>query len=164
GSICVSARVQEDAVGKLDLAFRDLGDQQLKNITRPVRAYAIDATIAPLGRLPPTALPRMSIVVLPFTNLSNEPEQQYFADGITEDLPTDRSRIPGIFVIARTTAFAYKDKPIDVRQIGRDLGVRYVLEGTVRRSGDEVRISGQLIDAETGAHVWADRFDGPTSG
>jgi adenylate cyclase len=164
GSICISARVREDAAGKLDLAFRDLGEQQPKNIARPVRAYAVDTARHPsLAGNRANPVPRLSIVVLPFTSLSPDPEQQYFADAITDDLTTDLSRIYGSFVIARTTAFAYKDKPIDVRQIGRDLGVRYALEGTVRRSGNEVRISGQLIDAETGAHVWAERFDGPTS-
>ena len=103
--------------------------------------------------------PRLSIVVLPFSNLSSDPDQEYFADGITDDLTTDLSRISGSFVIARNTAFTYKDKPIDTRQIGRELGVRYVLEGSVRRTGDQVRVNAQLIDAETGAHLWADQFD-----
>jgi adenylate cyclase len=107
----------------------------------------------------PAAAPRLSIVVLPFANLGNDPEQQYFADGITDDLTTDLSRIPGSFVIARNTAFTYKGKPVDARQIGRELGVRYVLEGSVRRTADRVRVNVQLIDAESGAHVWADRFD-----
>jgi adenylate cyclase len=105
------------------------------------------------------SLPRLSIVVLPFENLSHDPDQDYFADGITEDLTTDLSRIAGSFVIARNTAFAYKGKPIDVRQLGRDLGVRYVLEGSVRRVGDQVEVNVELIDAETGAQVWADRFE-----
>ncbi len=103
--------------------------------------------------------PRLSIVVLPFSNLSNDPDQEYFADGITDDLTSDLSRISGSFVIARTTAFTYKGKPIDVKQIGRELGVRYVLEGSVRRTGDQVRVNAQLIDAESGAHLWADQFD-----
>jgi TolB-like protein len=106
--------------------------------------------------------PRLSIVVLPFTNLSDDREQQYFADGITEDLTTDLSRIPGIFVISRNTAFTYRSKPIDAKQIGRELGVSYVLEGSVRRSGNQVRVNAQLIDAETDAHLWAERFDGDT--
>jgi adenylate cyclase len=104
-------------------------------------------------------VPRLSIVVLPFANLSNDPDQAYFADGITDDLTTDLSRISGSFVIARNTAFTYKGKPVDAKQIGRELGVRYVLEGSVRRTGDQVRVNVQLIDSETGAHVWADRFD-----
>ena len=106
--------------------------------------------------------PRLSIVVLPFANLSDDPEQQYFADGITEDLTTDLSRIAGMLVISRNTAFTYQDKPVDTKQIGRELGVRYVLEGSVRRSGNRVRVNAQLIDAETDAHLWAERFDGDT--
>jgi adenylate cyclase len=103
--------------------------------------------------------PRLSIVVLPFNNLSNDPDQEYFADGITDDLTSDLSRISGSFVIARTTAFTYKGKPVDAKQIGRELGVRYVLEGSVRRTGDQIRVNAQLIDAESGAHLWADPFD-----
>ncbi len=121
------------------------------------------ASVAASAQRPPAAeaksAPRLSIVVLPFSNLSNDPDQEYFADGITDDLTTDLSRISGSFVIARTTAFTYKGKPIDIRQIGRELGVRYVLEGSVRRTGDQVRVNAQLIDAESGAHLWADRFD-----
>ncbi|HYU12024.1 MAG TPA: adenylate/guanylate cyclase domain-containing protein [Stellaceae bacterium] len=163
GGICVSARVQEDAAGKLDLAFRDLGDQQLKNIARPVRAYAIGAAaVAPAG-LVAASVPRLSIVVLPFANLNSDAEQQYFADGLTEDLTTDLSRLGGTSVISRNTAFTYQGKRIDTRQIGRELGVRYVLEGSVRRSGDHIRISAQLIDAQTDAHLWAERFDGDVS-
>ena len=115
--------------------------------------------VAPAATEPPTA-PRLSIVVLPFVNLSNDPEQQYFADGITGDLTTDLSRIPDMLVISRNTAFTYRDKPIDTKQIGRELGVRYVLEGEVQRSGNRVRVTAQLIDAETDAHLWAERFDG----
>jgi adenylate cyclase len=111
----------------------------------------------------PLVAPRLSIVVLPFTNLSNDPEQQYFADGVTEDLTTDLSRIAGMFVIARNTAFTYKDKPVDAKQIGRELSVRYVLEGSVQRSGSQLRLTAQLIDAETGGHLWAERFDRETS-
>jgi TolB-like protein/class 3 adenylate cyclase len=160
GGICVSARVQEDAAGKLDLVFRDIGEQQLKNIARQVRAYVIDATpIAPPG-LGATSVPRLSIVVLPFANLNNDPEQQHFADAITEDLTTDLSGIDGTFVISRNTAFTYQGRRIDTRQIGRELGVRYVLEGSVRRSGDHIRINAQLIDAQTDAHLWTERFDG----
>ena len=161
GGICVSGRVQRDAVGKLDLAFRDLGQQQLKNIARPVRAYAIDARA--LAR-PSSAgkqadpTPALSVIVLPFANLSADPEQEYFADAITDDLTTNLSRIANSFVIARTTAFTYKGKSVDVRQVARELGVRYVLEGSVRRTGDQVRVNVQLVDARTGSHIWADRF------
>jgi adenylate cyclase len=160
GGICVSARVQEDAVGKLDFVFRDLGEQQLKNIARQVRAYAIDTPPIPPPGIAATSVPRLSIVVLPFANLNNDPEQQYFADAITEDLTTDLSQIGGTFVISRNTAFTYQGKRIETRQIGRELGVRYVLEGSVRRSGDYIRINAQLIDAQTDAHLWTERFDG----
>jgi adenylate cyclase len=222
GGICVSARVQEDVAGRLDLAFEDLGEQSVKNIVRPIRAYAITAEAVaalPTAELPaaprpflrtgshhlyksipavvlagiliiagglwwlwsspraplatataPTvekaatpavlsAAPRLSIVVLPFANLSNDPEQQYFVDGIAEDLTTDLSRIAGSLVISRNTAFTYKDKPINAKQVGRELGVRYVLEGSVQRSAKQVRVNAQLIDAETDAHVWAERLE-----
>ena len=158
--VCVSARVQEDAAGKLDLAFRDLGEQRLKNIARTVRAYAIEVAAVASRGLASASAPRLSIVVLPFANLNNDPEQQYFADAITEDLTTDLSRIAGMFVISRNTAFTYRDKPIHTKQIGRELGVRYVLEGSVRWSGNQVRVNAQLIEAETEAHVWAERFTG----
>jgi adenylate cyclase len=170
GGICVSARVQEDATGRLDLAFDDLGEQTLKNIARPVRAYRVrlkGIAGAPTANLPftgssspPFAAPRLSIVVLPFANLSNDPEQQYFADGLTEDVTTDLSRIADMLVISRNTAFTYRNRSIDTKQIGRELAVRYVLEGSVRRSGAQVRVTAQLIDAETDAHLWAERFDG----
>jgi TolB-like protein/cytochrome c-type biogenesis protein CcmH/NrfG len=161
GGICISARVQEDVTGKLDLTFRDLGDQQLKNIARPIRVYAVNlASHRPLSASP-TAGPRLSIVVLPFANLSNDPEQEYFADGITEDLTTDLSRIPEMVVISRNTAFTYRRKPVDTKQIGRELTVRYLLEGSVRRLGNQVRVNAQLIDAQTDTHLWAERFDSP---
>jgi adenylate cyclase len=173
GAICVSARVQEDAAGRLDLAFEDFGEQSLKNIARPVRVYTLraegsagppPANASPTGAQPqPAAAPRLSVVVLPFANLSSDPEQQYFADGITEDLTTDLSRIAGVLVISRNTAFTYSNKAIDTKQIGRELGVRYVLEGSVRRSADQVRINAQLIDAEKDRQLWAERFNGNTS-
>jgi adenylate cyclase len=163
GGICVSARVQEDSAGRLDLAFRDLGEQQLKNIARPVRAYAIDAAPVRLAGPAMPAAPRLSIVVLPFANLSNDPKQEYFADALTEDLTTDLSRIDGMFVIARGSAFTYKGKAADPKQIGRELGVRYVLEGGVRKLGARIRINAQLIDAETAGHLWAERFDRDTA-
>jgi len=169
GGICVSGTVRDHIGDRLPYAFEDIGAQSVKNIARPVRVYAwrpegtpglpttsaSSATSSP----PPTAAPRLSIVVLPFANLNNDPEQQYFADGITEDLTTDLSRISGSLVISRNTAFTYRNKSIDTKQIGRELGVRYVLEGSVRRSGGQVRVSSQLIDAATDAHLWAERFD-----
>jgi len=223
GGICISRVVRDQIRDKLLYAFDDMGEQEVKNIARPLRVYALSAaavaslpevatpllpigknrrsssarlaalatciiaviaigaaawwgwpkgtpstvsapaTIATGAQKPPTSelksAPRLSIVVLPFSSLSNDPDQEYFADGITDDLTTDLSRISGSFVIARTTAFTYKGKPVDVKQIGRELGVRYVLEGSVRRTGDQVRLNAQLIDAETGAHLWADQFD-----
>jgi TolB-like protein/cytochrome c-type biogenesis protein CcmH/NrfG len=170
GGICVSRVARDQVRDRLDYAFEDLGEQSVKNITRPVRVYALRPEgIAGLPRArasstastsPLVPAPRLSIVVLPFTNLSDDREQQYFADGITEDLTTDLSRLPGMLVISRNTAFTYQGKRIDTRQIGRELGVRYVMEGSVRRSGNRVRINAQLIDAESDAHLWAERFDG----
>jgi adenylate cyclase len=168
--ICVSARVQEDAAGKLDLVFEDIGEQQLKNIARPVRAYRVAAPTAPtppspasgrgLGRGELPLPDKPSIAVLPFTNMSGDPEQEYFVDGMVEEITTAIARLPWLFVIARNSAFTYKGKPVDVKRVAQELGVRYVLEGSVRRAGNRVRITGQLIDATTGAHIWADRFDG----
>ena len=164
GGICVSARVQEDAAGKLDLTFADMGDQALKNITRPVRAYRVATGAAASSTrpsLPALPLPdKPSIAVLPFANMSGDPEQEYFTDGMVEEIITALSRIRWLFVIARNSSFAYKGHPVDVKQVGRELGVRYVLEGSVRKAGNRVRITGQLIDAATGTHLWADRFDG----
>ena len=210
GGICLSGAVRDQIGARLPVAFVPLGDQRVKNIAEPIRAFKVagssDARAAAaashLGRgsirtrviagaaaaaimiaagggawwlwagrhagpevstvsssTQPFPAPRLSIVVLPFANLSNDPEQEYFADGITDDLTTDLSRIQGSLVIARNTAFTYKGKPVDAKQIGRELGVRYVLEGSVQRSGTQVRINTQLIDAETGAHLWAERFD-----
>jgi adenylate cyclase len=163
GGICVSARVQEDAAGKLDLSFEDLGEQALKNIARPVKAYRIapGAVSATAQETPALALPdKPSIAVLPFANLSGDPEQEYFADGMVEEIITALSRIRWLFVIARNSSFTYKDQAIDVKRVGRELGVRYVLEGSVRKVGGRVRITAQLIDATSGTHLWADRFDG----
>jgi TolB-like protein/class 3 adenylate cyclase/Tfp pilus assembly protein PilF len=210
GGICLSGAVRDQIGSRLPVAFAPLGEQRVKNIAEPVRAFKVAG--APSGRPPisvlhtrgisvrsrvlgaaaaaviliaaggggwwvwygrhvgpevsavspstqPFSAPRLSIVVLPFANLSNDPEQEYFADGITDDLTTDVSRIQGSLVIARNTAFSYKGKPVDAKQIGRELGVRYVLEGSVQRSGKQVRINTQLIDTETGAHLWAERFD-----
>jgi len=171
GGICVSARVQEDAAGRLDLLFEDIGDQVLKNIARPVRVYRVDLGPRASGPhaggtpalQPALALPdKPSIAVLPFQNMSGDPEQEYFADGMVEEIITALSRIRWLFVIARNSTFTYKGQPIDVKQVGRELGVRYVLEGSVRKGGNRVRITAQLIDALTGTHLWADRFDGLT--
>jgi TolB-like protein/class 3 adenylate cyclase len=162
GGICVSARVQEDAAGKLDLVFRDLGEQRLHNIVRPVRAYTVDADAHSATQIISDdggRSRRLSIVVLPFANLNNDREQQYLADAITEYLTTDLSRIDDMLVISRTTASTYRDKRVSAPVIGRELNVRYVLEGGVHRSLDRIRVNAQLIDAETDAHVWAERFD-----
>jgi adenylate cyclase len=174
GGICISRVVRDQIRDKLPYTFEDMGEQSVKNIARPVRTYRISADAVASTPLVPahpavspqrapafvaTPVPRLSFVVLPLANLSSDPDQEYFADGITDDLTTDLTRISGSFVIARNTAFTYKGKPVDVRQLGRELGVRYVVEGSVRRAGEQIRVNVQLIDAETGAHVWADRFD-----
>jgi TolB-like protein/class 3 adenylate cyclase/Flp pilus assembly protein TadD len=170
--ICISRTVRDQIRDKLPYSFEDLGEQSVKNIARPVRVYALRQeahaapressvpAIPPISR--PAVAPRLSIVVLPFANLGNDPEQQYFADGITEDLTTDLSRIPNMLVISRNTAFAYQGKRVDTKQIGRELTVRFILEGSVRRAGSQVRVNAQLIDAETDVHLWAERFDGDT--
>jgi TolB-like protein/class 3 adenylate cyclase len=173
GGICISRMVRDQIRDKLPYQFEDLGEQNVKNIARPVHIYALRAEAvadlpAPSVRagspIPkPAVAPRLSIVVLPFANLSNDPEQQYFADAITEDLTTDLSRIAGMLVISRSTAFIYQGKRVETKQVGRELGVRYVLEGSVQRSGNRVRVNAQLIDAETDAHLWAERFAGDTS-
>ena len=163
GGICVSARVRGDAAGKLDLAFEDMGQQELKNIGRPIRAYrlAMERRADAADEPAPLPLPdKPSIAVLPFANMSGDPEQEYFADGMVEEITTALSRIRWLFVIARNSSFTYKGQAIDVKQVGRELGVRYVLEGSVRKAGGRVRITSQLIDALTGTHLWADRFDG----
>jgi len=163
GGICVSARVQEDAAGKLDLAFEDMGERQLKNIARPVRAYRVGTEARPAmpqTRAGPPLPDKPSIAVLPFANMSGDPQQEYFADGMVEEIITALSRIRWLFVIARNSTFTYKGQAIDVKQVGRELGVQYVLEGSVRKGGNRVRITAQLVDATNGVHLWADRFDG----
>jgi TolB-like protein len=162
GGICVSARVHSDAAGKVeDVAFDDLGEQQVKNITRPVHVFAVRLGAVPTPARAPLALPdKPSLAVLPFQNMSGDPEQEYSVDGMVEDITTAIARLPWLFVIARNSSFAYKGKSPDLRQVGRELGVRYVLEGSVRKAGNRVRITGQLIDTATGAHIWADRIDG----
>jgi len=187
GGICVSGIVYDQVQGRLDCAFADIGEQALKNITKPVRVYRVHDTLthpvagapgSPLSRTAgegadrqrreageggtaPLPLPdKPSIAVLPFANMSGDPEQEYFTDGMVEEIITALSRIRWIFVIARNSSFTYKGQPVDVKQVGRELGVRYVLEGSVRKAAGRVRISAQLIDAFTGLHLWADRFDG----
>ena len=161
GGICISASAYDQVLGKVAIEFIDLGEQSLKNIARPVRAYTVvskGSGRAARSRGPHSA-PRLSIVVLPFANLGGDPEQDYFVDGITESLTTDLSRINGSFVIARNTAFTFKGKAMDVQKLGRELNVRYVLEGSVQRGGNRLRVNVQLIDVETGNHLWAERFD-----
>jgi adenylate cyclase len=196
GGICVSARVQEDAGGKLDLAFEDMGEPELKNISRPVRVFRVCSTLthpvpteqvrgpkahdapgsilsrtagedverrrreAGEGIAPSLVLPdKPSVAVLPFANMSSDPEQEFFADGIAEDIITALSRYPSLFVIARNSCFTYKGRAVDVKQVGRELGVRYVLEGGLRKSGNRIRVTAQLVEADTGKHVWAERYD-----
>jgi adenylate cyclase len=166
GGVFVSNTVHDHVRDRLPFVFEDLGEQQVKNITRPVRVYRVRdpgaaAESSPAPAQPGQLLPdKPSIAVLPFQNMSGDPEQEYFADGMVEEITTAISRLPWLFVIARNSSFTYKGKSIDVKQVGRELGVRYVLEGSVRKSGQRVRITGQLIDAATGNHIWADRFDG----
>ena len=165
GGVFISGAAYEHVRGRVDATFVDLGEKALKNIARPVRVYAVNSSFdsaapaAPVPTLHTQELPRLSIVVLPFANIGGDPEQDYFVDGVTESLTTDLSRIASAFVIARNTAFAYKGKALDVKTIGRQLNVRYVLEGSVQRAGSRIRVNVQLIDAESGAHLWAERFD-----
>jgi TolB-like protein len=169
GGICISSSAYEQVHGKVNVDFTDLGEQSLKNISRPVRAYAVvrnEAGPRAHGSAATSSrgsAPRLSIVVLPFSNLGGDPEQEYFVDGVTESLTTDLSRINGAFVIARNTAFTFKDKAIDVKKLGRELNVRYVLEGSVQRGGNRLRVNVQLVDAETSNHLWAERFDKPVA-
>jgi TolB-like protein/class 3 adenylate cyclase len=167
GAICLSEQAYWQVKGRLDLAVVDLGPTQLKNIAEPMRVYSLDVTGPAAAKSAPAPAPeksapsRLSIVVLPFANIGGDPDQEHFVDGVTESLTTDLSRIRGAVVIARNTAFTYKGKPLDVKTIGRELNVRYVLEGSVQRGGDRMRVNVQLIDAETSSHLWADRFDKP---
>jgi adenylate cyclase len=165
GGVCVSRVVRDQVRDRVDYPFEDLGEQQVKNIARPVRVYRVRDAAAP--NIPPPAAPaslplpdKPSIAVLPFANMSGDPEQEYFADGMVEEIITAIARFPWLLVIARNSTFVYKGKPIDVKQVARELGVRYVLEGSVRKAGNRVRITGQLINTTTAAHIWADRFDG----
>ena len=161
GAICVSAAAHGQIGNKLPLAFDDLGDQQVKNIAQPIRVYRVQAATPVPQYVAALPLPdKPSIAVLPFQNMSGDPEQEYFVDGMVEEIITALSRIRWLFVIARNSTFTYKGRAVDVKHVGRELGVRYVLEGSVRKGGNRVRITAQLIDAETGTHLWADRFDG----
>src|SRR5208337_1522293 len=167
GAICLSEDAYRQVKGRLDLAVSDLGPTKLKNISEPIRVYSLEVgqpaqpKPAPTPATQKSAPPRLSMVVLPFANIGADPEQEHFVDGVTESLTTDLSRIRGSFVIARNTAFTYKGKHVDLKQIGRELNVRYVLEGSVQRGGNRMRVNVQLIDAETGNHLWAERFDKP---
>jgi adenylate cyclase len=164
GGICISGKVYDAVTAKVAAIFQDLGLQQLKNIAQLVRVYRVQAKqvgIASAQTKPALALPdKPSIAVLPFANMSGDPEQEYFADGMVEDAFTGLSRIRWLFVIARDSSFTYKGKSLDVKQVGHELGVRYLLGGSVRKSVNRVRIAGHLIDAAWVAHLWADRLEG----
>jgi adenylate cyclase len=171
GGICISRMVRDQIRDKLAYPFEDLGEQSVKNIARPVRVYALRAeavanlpapsepTIAPISQPSLALSDKPSVAVLPFTNMSGDPEQEFFSDGIAEDIITALSRYPSLFVIARNSTFTYKGRAVDVKQVGRELGVRYVLEGGLRKSGNRIRVTAQLVEAETGKHVWAERYD-----
>jgi TolB-like protein/class 3 adenylate cyclase len=163
GGVFVSNTVHDQVRDRLPFVFEDLGEQQVRNIARPVRVYRVrDVAVKSPSASAPPVLPlpdKPSIAVLPFANMSGDPEQEYFADGMVEEIITALSRIRWLFVVARNSSFTYKGQAVDVKQVGGDLGVRYVLDGSVRKAGNRVRITGQLIDAVTGTHLWADRFD-----
>ena len=167
GGVLISGAAYDHVRGRIDAEFVDLGEKDLKNIARPVRVYAVktgsESTAPAPSAVEPNRQgpPRLSMVVLPFANIGGDPEQEHFVDGVTESLTTDLSRIRGAVVIARNTAFTYKGKAVDLKPIGRELNVRYVLEGSVQRGGNRMRVNVQLIDAETGNHLWAERFDKP---
>ena len=160
GGVMISARAFEDAAGKIDLPFVDRGELLLKGLPRPLRVYALETHVAAPAAPAPTLPDKPSVAVLPFANMSSDPEQEFFADGLTEDIITGLASMPWLFVIARNSTFVYKGAAVDVRQVGRDLGVAYVLEGSVRRAGNRLRVTGQLIDAASGKHIWAERIDG----
>jgi adenylate cyclase len=158
GGICVSSRVQEDVEGKLEISFEDAGEQQLKNISRPVRVFRVRPGKSTISAAMPSRK-RPSIAVLPFQNMSGDPEQDYFADGMVDEIITGLSRIKWLSVVSRNSSYIYKNKPVAIKEVAEKLGVRYVLEGGVRKSGNRVRITAQLIDAETDAHLWAEQYD-----
>ena len=165
GGICISGKVSKEVEKKLAFGFESMGEQRMKNIAEPIACYRVSLQISPAAQpdqtlpIPPRSSARVAIAVLPFTNMSSDPEQEYFVDGLAEDLITDLSKVPGLFVISRHSAFSYKGKPIDIRAVAKDLGVRYVVEGSVRRAAARIRINAQLIDANDGTHLWADRFE-----
>ena len=167
GGITISGSVRDHVGNRLDLTFEDLGEQTLKNIERPVRVYSValsDSSVRDPEDVAPALQEQLdkerpSIAVLPFNNMSGDPEQEYFSDGITEDIITDLSNVSGLFVVARNTAFTYKGKPVKVQQVGQELGVAFILEGSVRKAGARVRVTGQLISSKDGGHVWAKRYD-----
>ena len=167
GGIVVSGAVRDNVGNRLDLRFEDIGEQRLKNIDRPVRAYSVLLDIPSalitsrldVGSQKTWSIEKPSIVVLPFNNMSGDPEQEYFGDGITEDLITDLSKISGLFVVARNTSFTYKGKPVKAQQVSQDLRINFILEGGVRKVGSRVRVTAQLVDGRDGGHLWADRYD-----
>ncbi len=161
GGICISDDAHRQVRDKLDIAFEDAGEHQLKNIARPLRIFRVRSGTRPPAPQPSLTLPdKPSIAVLPFDNMSGDPEQEYFTDGVVEEIITALSRMQWLFVIARNSSFTFKGRAVDVKQVGHELGVRYVLEGSVRKAANRLRITGQLIEASTGVHLWADRFDG----
>src|SRR6202049_4892728 len=163
GGICISDDAFRQVRGKIEAEFADLGEQSLKNIARPLRVYRIGRSlVSEQPTAPLTALPlpdKPSIAVLPFANMTADPEQEFFSDGIAEDVITALSRFPSLFVIARNSSFTYTGRAVDVKQVGRELGVRYILEGSLRKSGNRIRVTAQLVEAESGKHVWAERYD-----
>jgi adenylate cyclase len=167
GGICISGTARDHIGTKLPVGFTDLGEQQVKNISQPIRAYRVRSDTSPTATpVVGSSLPlpdKPSVAVLPFTNMSLDPEQEFFADGVAEDVITALSRYPSLFVIARNSSFTYKGRAVDVKQVGRDLGVRYVLEGSLRKSGNRIRVTAQLVEAESGKHVWAERYDSDLS-
>src|ERR1700682_3893297 len=159
GGVFVSNTVHDHVRDRLPFVFEDLGEQQVKNIARPVRVYRVRNAAAKSPALPTLPPDKPSVAVLPFTNMSSDPEQEFFSDGIAEDIITALSRYPSLFVIARNSCFTYKGRAVDVKQVGRELGVRYVLEGGLRKAGNRIRVTAQLVEAETGNHFWAERYD-----
>jgi len=159
GGIAISGSVRDQIGNRLDLVFEDMGEHKLKNIEQPVRVYSLSQEESTIANTAPNPDQRPSIAVLPFSNMSGDPEQEYFSDGITEDIITDLSKVSGLLVIARNTVFTYKGKPVKVQQVAQELGVPFILEGSVRKAGAQVRVTAQLISSESGAHVWADRYD-----
>jgi adenylate cyclase len=162
GGVCISGTAYEHVENKLDLKFKDLGEHTVKNIGKPVRVYRVLLTVESCESIMGETLElpdKPSIVVLPFDNMSGDAEQEYFVDGMTEEIITGLAKIPTLFVIARNSSFTYKGKPVKVQQVGKELGVQYLLEGSVRKAGDRIRMTAQLIDIASGHHLWAERFD-----